>query len=151
MAGFASELGGAVDLRVSDIMTPNPVTITPDSSVVMAARLMKERSIGSLIVVDGDGNLVGVITLRDIVYKVVAEGRNPEEVKVSEAMSINPYYVLANDPVERAVEIMGDAGIGHLPVLDPETFRVIGVVSKSDVVRHAPHLLARLYAARGVV
>ncbi len=135
------------ELVVADIMTSSVVTIDPESTVYEAAKVMKDKGIGSLVVVDKDGSLVGIITVRDIVYRVVAEGRDPSSTRIVEVMSKNPYYVLDNEPVERAVEIMGSANVGHLPVLDHETFKVVGIVSKRDIVRATPHLLGRLYSA----
>lgn len=137
----------AEELVVADVMTTNVVTVSPESNVYEAARLMRDNGIGSLVVVDKDDSLVGIVTVRDIVYRVVAEGRDPAKTRVEEIMSKNPYYVLDNEPVERAVEIMGSANIGHLPVLDHETFKVVGILSKRDIVRAAPHLLGRLYSA----
>ncbi|GAB6148101.1 CBS domain-containing protein [Stetteria hydrogenophila] len=135
------------ELVVADIMSSGVVSTTPDATVYEAARLMKEKNVGSLVVLDGQGNLVGIITVSDIVFRVVAEGLDPAKTKVGDVMSKNPYYVLDNEPAERAVEIMGSAGVGHLPVLDHVTFKVVGVVSKRDILREAPHLLGRLSSA----
>jgi CBS domain-containing protein len=135
----------ASDVRVEDVMSTPPITIRPDESVLRAARLMDENNIGSLIVVDENGSLLGIVTERDIVRKVVAKGLDPSKVKVKEIMTRNPYYVTTDDSVVRAAEVMGEHGVGHLPVLDPESFKVVGMISKRDIVRIAPDLVVTAY------
>ncbi len=126
-------------------MSSPPITVTPDTTVYRAAIVMSDNNIGSLIVVDNGGNLLGIITERDIVRKVVARALDPREVTVGEVMTRNPYYVTSDDSIVRAAELMGEHGIGHLPVLDPETLKVVGMISKRDIVRIAPDLIATTY------
>lgn len=140
----------ASDVKVGDVMATPPVTIGPERPVYEAARVMKEKRIGGLIVVDSDGSLIGVLTVRDIVYRVVAEGLSPDKVLVRDVMTTDPFYVFEDDSIEKAAEIMVANNIGHLPVLNPETFRVVGVISKRDIVKVAPDLLASLMV-RGVL
>ncbi|MEB2837396.1 MAG: CBS domain-containing protein [Desulfurococcales archaeon] len=133
------------DVRVEDVMSSPPITISPRATVYQAARLMADSDIGSLIVVDENGSLLGIVTERDIVRKVVARALDPREVLIEEIMTRNPYYVTTDDSIVRAAEVMGEHGIGHLPVLDPESLKVVGMISKRDIVRIAPDLLITAY------
>jgi len=133
------------DVRVEDVMSSPPITVGEDATVYQAAVIMAENNIGSLIVVDENGSLLGIVTERDIVRKVVAKAADPRKVRVGEIMSRNPYYVTSDDSIVRAAEIMGEHGIGHLPVLDPQSLRVVGMISKRDIVSIAPDLLLTAY------
>ncbi len=135
------------DVRVEDVMSSPPITVTEDTTVYQAALIMSENNIGSLVVVDENGSLLGIVTERDIVRKVVAKAADPRRVRVGEIMTRNPYYVTSDDSIVRAAELMGEHNIGHLPVLDPETLKVVGVVSKRDIVRIAPDLLLTAFGA----
>lgn len=135
----------ASDVRVEDVMSSPPITVGPQETVLNAARIMDENNIGSLIVIDENGSLLGIVTERDIVRKVVAKGLDPSRVRISEIMTKNPYYVTTDDSVVRAAEVMGEHGIGHLPVLDPESLKVVGMISKRDIVRIAPDLIVTAY------
>lgn len=135
----------ASDVRVEDVMSTPPITVKPEESVLKAASLMDENDIGSLIVVDENGSLLGIVTERDIVRKVVAKGLDPSRVRVGDIMTRDPYYVTTEDSVVRAAEVMGEHGVGHLPVLDPETLKVVGMISKRDIVRIAPDLIVTAY------
>jgi CBS domain-containing protein len=145
------EAGGSMayaDVRVEDVMSSPPITVTEETTVYQAALIMAENNIGSLIVVDENGSLLGVVTERDIVRKVVARAADPRRVKVGDIMTRNPYYVVSDDSIVRAAELMGEHGIGHLPVLDPQTLRVVGMVSKRDIVRIAPDLLITAFGVQ---
>ncbi len=78
--------GDVKDILIREIMTKAPKTGTPAMNVVEAAKLMRSERIGSLVVVDGD-TAVGILTERDILNKIVAEGKSGKTVKVSQVMS----------------------------------------------------------------
>jgi len=120
------------ELLCRDIMSSPPVTASPFETVGEGARIMTEKGVGSLVIVDDKDSLLGIVTKTDFVKKVVAKDLSPREVTLGDIMTRNPYYVFDNSPVLEAAEIMGTYGIGHLPVLDHETYKVVGVVSMRE-------------------
>jgi len=106
-------------------------SIEPEASVLDAARLMNDRHIGSLAVVDGEGTLIGMFTERDVLMRVVAESRDPGETLVGEVMTAP---VLACPPTTRCEELralMRQKRIRHLPVV--EEGRLLGMSSIGDL------------------
>ena len=119
-------------LRVEDIMVSPPVTVSKNTSIRDAARIMYDRKIGSVLVVDDDGKLVGIVTERDIVF-ACAQGWDTSRHAVWEIMSENPVTVKPSDNVVTAMEKMRELGIRHLPVVD-EQGRPVGMVSFRDIM-----------------
>jgi CBS domain-containing protein len=136
------------DVLVRDVMSAPLVYVYAFHSVREAAAIMVEKNVGSVVVVDEAGRLIGIMTRTDILRHVVAKGLNPDNVRVSDIMMRNPLYVLADTPVEEAARLMGSRGVGHLPVLDQKTFKPIGMISKRDILRIAPHYITLVYALR---
>jgi CBS domain-containing protein len=116
--------------RVREVMTGNPVTLPRDATVVEAARVMREQGIGDVIVTDGD-RAEGIVTDRDIVVRAVAEGRNPESVRLEQVESEQLTAVSPDDPVEAAIKIMREQAVRRVPVV--EDGRPVGVVSIGDL------------------
>jgi CBS domain-containing protein len=119
---------------VREIMTANPVTVRPDTSVFEAARLMASEDVGSLPAVDGD-RLVGVVTDRDIALRVVAEGRDAGATTVGEIQSSNPVTVEPDQDLDDALREMARRQVRRLPVVEGD--RLIGVVAQADVGKKA--------------
>ncbi len=115
--------------KVMDFLKKEPITITPDASLREAAKLMKEHGIGFLPVVDEKGNLVGVLSERDITY---AFGEGRENSKVSEVMRTNVIKVREDDTVAMAARLLSEYGIRHLVVVDKEG-KLKGVFSIKDL------------------
>jgi CBS domain-containing protein len=132
------------ELRVSDVMTTELVTAKPDETVVDAARKMAENAVGSVVVVDEHGVLLGIVTERDIVVRVVAKGLNPATTLVGEIMTRNPVTIYEDASLSAAAELMRRKKVSHLPVINEEG-RIVGMVSRSDIVRLAPSLLDVLF------
>jgi len=131
------------ELTCGEIMSTPAVTGPPTMSAFEAAKLMIEKGIGSIIVVDDKGSLIGIVTKTDLVRGVVAEGRSPNDVDLALIMTKDPYYVTTDTLVSEAADLMGFYGIGHLPVID-RTGKVAGVISMRDIVRLAPHYIEKL-------
>ena len=136
------------DVKCRDIMSAPPVTGSPLMTAQEAAQIMTNKGIGSIIIVDERGSLLGIVTKTDLVRGVVAKGLNPSRIRVADIMTRDPYYVTADESIRHAAEIMGDYGIGHLPVLDPETMKVVGVISMRDILKIAPHYIELVYLYR---
>jgi CBS domain-containing protein len=123
-------------MKARDIMTQNPRCVTPETSVQEAARLMKSEDTGVLPVVDGEGSrrLVGMITDRDIAIRVVADGMTSAQVR--DAMSSNPKTCRPDDNVKDVLQVMSDAQVRRIPIVD-DGGAVVGIVSQADVVLEA--------------
>lgn len=114
-------------------------TITATATVLEATREMNFRKIGALVVTCGEGKVVGMITERDVMRKVVAEERSPSEVRVSEIMTHNVICIRPETHMNQASEVMREKHIRHLPVCD-EAGHLLGMVSIGDVnAYHATH------------
>ncbi|MET0216876.1 MAG: CBS domain-containing protein [Burkholderiales bacterium] len=101
-------------------------------SVSEAARLMKKHKAGA-IGVGEHGHLVGVFTERDMVFRVVAEGRDPSDTRVGDVMTRNPQTIDPDKPFEHALHIMYEGGFRHVPVVEDDG-RLIGMVSARDAL-----------------
>jgi len=116
--------------QVKDVMTERPVTLNADASLADAARLMRDRGIGDVIVVNGE-NAEGIVTDRDIVIRAVADGADPTRTPLRDVVSGDLAAVAPDDPVERAIELMRERAIRRLPVL--ESGKPVGVLSLGDL------------------
>ena len=107
------------------------VSITADKSVLEAARLMNEQGIGGLVVVE-DEELVGVFTERDVLRRVVAERRDPEQTKVSEVMTSNVITCSPGTTLEECRAVMTGKRVRHLPVTGDAG--LVGIVTIGDLL-----------------
>ncbi len=125
-------------MRVLEIMTPDPACCTPDTAIPKIARLMVNMDCGEIPVVDNleTRKLLGVITDRDIVCRVVATDLNPHKVRVSAAMSSPAVAVSEESDIHECYEKMMQHRIRRIPVLDDQG-RVSGIVAQADIARHA--------------
>ena len=112
-----------------------------------AAETMRAHDIGNVVVVDDNGKLSGILTDRDIVVRVVAEGRDPRATRVGDIASRELTAVSPDDPVDRAVQLMRDRAIRRLPAVEKD--KVVGIVSIGDLAldRDPDSALADISAA----
>jgi CBS domain-containing protein len=115
-------------------MTMDPTCVTPSTPISKAASLMRAEDVGSLPVVDGD-RLVGVITDRDIVTRVVAEGLDTERTGVGEVATGDLVMVEPGLELQEALRIMAARQVRRLPVVEGES--LIGMLAQADVAREA--------------
>lgn len=115
----------------SEIMTKEVKTAGPDASVAEVAVMMREGDMGVVPVVGGDGKLAGIVTDRDIVVRVVAEGKSPA-TSVSEAMTTELFTVSPGDYVFEAIRLMGDKQVRRIPVIDSNG-SLAGIIAMADV------------------
>jgi CBS domain-containing protein len=118
-------------MQVKDIMTRDVQVIEPDSSVFEAARKMRAFDIGCLPVCKGR-RCIGVFTDRDIVIRVIADGRDPQTCKVSEIMTTDLVYCSETEDIARVVKLMEDKQVRRILVLDEEKYPV-GICSVGDL------------------
>lgn len=107
-------------------------SVAPDNSVREAAVAMNQHGVGGLVVVDDAERLVGVCTERDVLRRVVAEGRDPSLTPVKHVMTRDVTTIRPEQSVDAAREIFATKRIRHLPVVD-ETGRLLGMISIGDV------------------
>ena len=120
-------------MLISDMMSPNLVSITPEESTALAARLLYRNNIGSLPVCGEDGRLRGIVTDRDIVLRCVAAENDPATTPVKEIMSKGVITVSPGDDVRVATRIMAAEQVRRLPVVSDG--KVVGMVSLGDLAK----------------
>jgi CBS domain-containing protein len=108
------------------------ISVAPDSSVFDAIKLMADRLVGSLLVMN-DEELRGIVTERDYARKVIIKGRSSETTSVSEIMSTEVLTTSSSQTVNQCMELMTERRIRHLPVVEDD--RVIGMISIGDLVQ----------------
>jgi CBS domain-containing protein len=118
-------------MKIREMMTKGTRSVSPDTPVIEAAGLMRLHDIGVVPVLEGD-RIVGMLTDRDIVLQVVANGTDPKNTPVSSAMSTGSISVFEDQSVEEGVELMQKYQIRRLPVLD-RTNKLVGIISLGDV------------------
>jgi CBS domain-containing protein len=121
--------------EISKLMTSNPRTVTADSTVAEAARLMRDENAGIAPIIEGE-RLVGVITDRDIAIKVAAEGKDPQATKVTEIASSNVVTIDPQQDLDEALRLMAEHQVRRLPVVE-EDGKLVGILAQADVARHA--------------
>jgi CBS domain-containing protein len=118
---------------IKDVMTSNPCSIDADKSVAYAAKMMRDEDVGLAPIVEGD-KLIGMLTDRDIAIRVVAEGRDPGQVKVRDVASKQVVTIDPQQDLDEALRIMAKHQVRRLPVVE-EDGKLVGVVAQADVAR----------------
>ena len=111
----------------------NVISIAADASVFEAIKLMADESIGSLVVLDENAKLNGIVTERDYARKVIVMGRSSKDTKVAEIMTTDVLTASSDHTVSACMEIMTERKIRHLPVVEND--QVIAMVSIGDLVQ----------------
>jgi CBS domain-containing protein len=120
-----------------EIMTPDAEWVPADEPVTELSRRMANGDLGGLPVCDGNGHLLGMVTDRDVVVKVVAQGRDPGSVSAGELVDRPEAITIgADDSVDEAIRTMKDHAVRRLPVIDGD--RLVGMVSQADIARAMP-------------
>jgi CBS domain-containing protein len=115
-----------------DVMKANVITVSPSTPVSEAALLMRNEDIGALVVVDTAGRPVGIVTDRDIVISIVADGDNPADFVVEDIMSKNLHLVQEDESIFEILKILGKHSIRRVPVL--KKGKLVGIVSVDDLI-----------------
>lgn len=126
------------DILVREIMSNRPRTGRPDMTVKEAAKLMLREGVGSLVILE-DGEPIGVLTERDLLYKVVAESRVPSRTKVEKVMSSPVITVSPGSSISEAAKRMSDLHMRRLPVV--EDGKLVGMLTEKDILRLSPSLI----------
>ncbi len=131
---------------VGEVMTPDPVTLDTNASILAAAEVMRECDIGDILVCD-DGRICGIVTDRDLVVRALADGHAPDQLTLRDVCSPELTMTLPDTEVDDAVRLMREKALRRLPVV--EDGRPIGIVSLGDlaIVRDPMSALADISAA----
>ena len=121
--------------EIREVMTSDPRTVTADSSVAEAARLMRDEDTGIAPITEGE-RLVGVITDRDIAIAVVAEGKDPQSTKVTEIAARDLVTIDPQQELDEALRLMAQHQVRRLPVVE-EDGKLVGILAQADIARHA--------------
>ena len=120
---------------VSDILSrkgSNAISVTPETSVIDALKVMADNNIGSVLVMENN-KYMGIITERDYSRKVILKGKNSTNTKVGEIMTSDLPHIKPDDTVEHCMELMTDSKIRYLPVFVNDELK--GIISITDVVK----------------
>ena len=128
-------------MKVADVMTVEVITVDKDKTVQEAANIMSQNRVGAIIVTDGE-RVVGIMTERDILLKVVAKSIDPKTTKVSDIMTREVILVKPDLELDDAAEIMLEHDIKRLPVIKGS--RLVGIVTTVDMIRASPQMIKRL-------
>jgi CBS domain-containing protein len=120
---------------IREAMTSNPCAIEADRSVAYAAKMMKLEDVGLAPIVE-NGRLVGALTDRDIVVRVVAEGKDPDTVSVRDVSSENLVTIDPQQGLDEALGLMARYQVRRLPVVEDDG-RLVGVLAQADVAGEA--------------
>jgi CBS domain-containing protein len=121
--------------KVADVLLrkgSHITTVSTDTTVLEALRIMADENIGSVMVLE-DGHYLGIVTERDYSRKVVLNGKSSTDTKVSEIMSADLPRVTPNDSIDYCMQLMSEKNIRYLPVFDDD--QVTGILSINDVVK----------------
>ena len=113
------------------------VVIAPDASIRAAINLMKQERVGSLVVIDRNRNLLGVLSERDVIHSLAGDGADVLQRSVDSIMRTDGPVVGLEDTVQHAMQVMTEKRARHVPVLEAK--RMIGVVSIGDIVKSRLH------------
>lgn len=126
--------------KCSDVMTSDLTCCTPADTVHVVAQSMKAKDVGAMPVIDSHEKkrVIGIVTDRDLVLKVVAEDLNPRKTKVEDVMSRNIVTCKTGDSWQIAVDAMAKHQLRRIPVVDPDG-RLAGIIAQADVATRIEH------------
>jgi CBS domain-containing protein len=124
----------AMGKTARDIMTGDADCVQASQSILDAAKELASRDVGAMPICGDDDRLKGMLTDRDIVVKVLAQGKDPSSTKVSELAEGKPVTIGADDSIEDALRTMSEHKVRRLPVIDGH--ELVGIISQADIARN---------------
>lgn len=130
-------------MLISDWMTRDVITVEPDVSMMKASKILKEKQIRRLPVVDAGRKLIGIVTDRDIKEASPSKATTLDihelyyllsEIKVKDIMTIKPFTITPNNTIEKAALLMMEKRVGGLPVVDEQGV-IVGIITESDIFK----------------
>lgn len=122
--------------KASDIMTRDITVIREEETIRQAAERLAKDDVGVLPITDGQKHLKGMLTDRDIVVRVVAQGKDPNSTRAKELEQGEVVTLRPDDSIKHALDLMAEHKVRRLPVVDQE--RIVGMVSQADVAKSVP-------------
>lgn len=122
-------------MQVQEVMTSNPTTCSPDATIVDVAKLMAQEDVGPVPIVDDENRLMGIVTDRDIVVRVVATESDPKTMTASEIATSDLVTISPDEDLDRALQLLAEQKVRRLPVVEED--RLVGIVAQADVAREA--------------
>jgi CBS domain-containing protein len=136
--------GGRMAKLARDVMTSDPVCCSPTTTLDQVAKLMAQNDCGEIPVLNEAGRVVGVVTDRDIICRVVADGVSPRDFNAAYCMSEPVFTVGVDTPIDDVVSLMEDHQVRRLPVVDDDNC-CTGIISQADIVSMGqPRMTAEL-------
>jgi len=123
-------------MRLDTIMTRDVEVVQPDAPLQIAAQKMRDRDVGSLPVVE-QGQVVGIITDRDVTVRAVAAGFDPRTARVRNLATAEVIWCYPDQDIEKAARLMEDYQIRRLVILDTKTQKLAGIISLGDIAKKA--------------
>lgn len=123
--------------KICDAMTKKPVSVSPETSIEECALKMRNNHIGSLVITK-DSKLLGILSDRDIVRRVIAKGLNPKELEAKEVMIKKVITINPEKDIYDALKKMKDSDVRHLPVMNKK--EMIGLLTVKDILKIQPEL-----------
>jgi len=120
-------------MKIGDFMVKNVITLQADASVYDAVRLLNQNRIGCLVVVSSDNQIVGILTERDLLERVLEKCRNPKETRVSDVMTRNVITGTPDMDLLEAARLMFKLKVKKLPITDGN--QLVGIVTVTDIAR----------------
>ncbi len=117
--------------HIRDVMTANPQCVSDKDTVLEVARIMRDQDTGVVPVVDGR-KIIGLVTDRDIVVRAIADGKDIDSVRVNEVMTRNVRSVKEDSTIDEVLDLMGNAEIRRVPVVNTSN-ELVGIVSLGDL------------------
>ena len=118
--------------HIRDVMTPNPTVVSDSDSIRDVARIMKDQDTGVVPVCDGGKKIIGLVTDRDIVVRLIAEGKDVQKARVNEVMTKSVRKVDEDAKIDEVAELMSSAQIRRVPVVNKKD-QIVGIVSLADL------------------
>jgi CBS domain-containing protein len=121
-------------MRVSEIMVKNPIVVDPDTNCTRLAKIMRDKEIGSLVLVNNN-KPIGIVTERDLVHRVMATQKDPKKCKANDIASKPVIAVSIHADIEMAVDIMNDYKIRRIVVVDDKD-KLVGILTTDDLAKN---------------
>jgi CBS domain-containing protein len=120
--------------KCNEVMTKNPVCCRPDDMVTKVAQLMQSENIGSIPVIENDRTqkLVGIVTDRDLVLKIIAKGQDVKSTKVEAVMTRQVVTCRVGDDLQVALDAMAEHQLRRIPIVDDDD-KIVGIIAQADV------------------
>ena len=121
-------------MRVSEVMVKNPVVVDPDTNCTRLAKIMRDKGIGSLVLVNNN-KPIAIVTERDLVHRVMATQKDPNKCKANEIASKPVIAVSIHADIEMAVDTMNDYKIRRIVVIDDKD-KLVGILTTDDLAKN---------------